>query len=198
MPATDGAHALHGLVHSARWTMIDVGPAHVTLRTELDDETWISPGSVTHAITLADDVVRCELTVESDGGEFPAQVGWHPCFANAMSSDLAFGSMYAREDDGITDGLLTKPSAGPWDDCFVNPSRSPVVRWQHCEATVTSDCDHWVIYSLVRGLTCVEPQSGPPNAFNHHHRTDEATGFDVVAPGRPLTRWMEIRLASIA
>lgn len=196
VPATDGAHALHGLVHATCWRTIDAGPASVTLRTELDRETWVARGSVTHTIMLADDIVRCELTVESDDANFPAQVGWHPCFAGARSTEFSFGSMYEREDDGITDGLLTEPSAGPWDDCFVGATRSPVVRWQHCEATITTDCDHWVIYDQIPGLTCVEPQSGPPNAFNHPARADDIEGFDVVSPGRPLTRWMEIRLTS--
>ena len=197
VPATDGAHALHGLVHSTAWEVIDLGTTVVTLRTSLGDGTWLANGSVTHTIAITDGTVRCELTVESDDGSFPAQVGWHPCFADAIGHEASFSTMYRREADGITDGRLTEPSTGPWDDCFTGLVSNPVVRWATCEAEITSDCSHWVVYDEVHGLVCIEPQSGPQNAFNHAPDTGGVGGFDAVVPGRPLTRWMEIRLAEV-
>ena len=50
--------------------------------------------------------------------------------------------------------------------------------------TVTSDCDHWVVYDQPAHATCVEPQSGPPDALN--------VAPVVVSPGEPLTRTMTI------
>ena len=49
---------------------------------------------------------------------------------------------------------------------------------------VESDCDHWVVYDEPADATCVEPQSGPPDAFNLVHH--------VVTPATPLRRTMTI------
>ena len=95
--------------------------------------------------------------------------------------------MYARGGIGLPHATLVPPVAGPWDDCFVNhrpvtlhyaPLRpSPTV-------TVTSDCDHWVVYDQPAHATCVEPQSGPPDALN--------VAPVLVTPGQPLARTMTI------
>ena len=52
-----------------------------------------------------------------------------------------------------------------------------------CEAAtvrVESGCDHWVVFDVPTEATCVEPQSGPPDAFNLTPH--------VVTPETPLTR----------
>lgn len=198
VPATDGSHALHGLVHLARWTVVDSTPTSVTMCVTLDVPPWTARASVTHLVSVTPERLRCELSVETSGGEFPAQVGWHPCFAGHTNTELSFARMYRREADGITDGTLVEPTSGPWDDCFVGPHSNPVIRWGDMAVDVSSDCDHWVVYDRVPGLLCVEPQSGPPNAFNHVAgaiAVDGATkpeGFTVVGTDRPLTRWMEL------
>ena len=46
---------------------------------------------------------------------------------------------------------------------------------------LTSDCRHWVVYDEPAHATCVEPQSGPPDAFNLEPL--------VLAPGETLQRW---------
>ncbi|MEM1333882.1 MAG: hypothetical protein AAGG08_10520 [Actinomycetota bacterium] len=53
---------------------------------------------------------------------------------------------------------------------------------------VTSDCDHLVVFDRPAHATCVEPQSGPPDAVN----LGGAHAPDVVAPGSPLRRTMTI------
>lgn len=195
LAATDGGHALHGLVHSSPWNVVDIGPGRVTMDTIIDVDGWLSRTSVTHTISVDNDVVRCEMRLESTDGEFPAQLGWHPCFAGATSFESSFRTMYLREADGITDGRRVESRPGPWDDCFTDLVSNPVVRWGSCAAEMSSDCSHWVVYDEVPGLVCIEPQSGPPNAFNHTPDTGDVAGLDVVIPGRPLARWMEIRLS---
>jgi aldose 1-epimerase len=49
---------------------------------------------------------------------------------------------------------------------------------------VESECDHWVVFDVPAEATCVEPQSGPPDAFNLTPH--------VVTPRSPLSRTMTI------
>jgi aldose 1-epimerase len=92
--------------------------------------------------------------------------------------------MYARDDEGIPSGELVSPPPGPWDDCFVNTE--PVeLHYAELTVTVTSDCDHWVVYDEPSHATCVEPQSGPPDAFNLRPR--------LLQPGERLIRTMTIQ-----
>ncbi len=178
------SHAIHGLVYDRNWPDVD----------EVSDTSWIATrslewgfgGSVTQAIELFDDHVELTLTVESSGNSFPAEVGWHPWFRKPERLVFSPTSMYERDEFGLPTGALVDPADEPWDDCFLAagpvelhyPRRiAPVVR-------VESDCDHWVVYDQPADATCVEPQSGPPDAFNLEPH--------VVTPTTPLARTMTI------
>ncbi len=92
--------------------------------------------------------------------------------------------MYVRDAIGLPTGELINPPPGPWDDCFLNrdPVRLVYGRSLAAVVTVSSDCDHLVLYDQPEHATCVEPQSGPPDAFNLQP--------EVVSPGSPLRRTM--------
>jgi aldose 1-epimerase len=81
---------------------------------------------------------------------------------------------------------VVEPSDPPWDDCFMNtdPVALHYDRAVAAVVEVTSDCDHWVVYDEPSNATCVEPQSGPPDAFNLEPH--------VVSPTAPLARAMTI------
>lgn len=92
--------------------------------------------------------------------------------------------MYERDSIGLPTGQLITPANGPWDDCFINTA--PVTlhydRPTHPDITLRSDCDHWVVFDRPLHATCVEPQSGPPDAFNIRPR--------LVTSSHPLRRSM--------
>ncbi len=116
---------------------------------------------------------------------FLGEVGWHPWFRKPDSLGFHPDAMYERDLIGLPTGQLIAPSAGPWDDCFVNTA--PVTLRYGGEVqtlTLSSDCDHWVVYDEPAHATCVEPQSGPPDAFNIRPRLVTAT--------HPLRRTMNI------
>ena len=47
-----------------------------------------------------------------------------------LELDLDAGAMFRRDDDGITTSdLIVPPPPGPWDDCFTDLRRPPVLRW---------------------------------------------------------------------
>jgi galactose mutarotase-like enzyme len=50
--------------------------------------------------------------------------------------------------------------------------------------SLSSDCTHWVVYDHDPAATCVEPQSGPPDAFNIEPC--------VLEPGETLSRWFQM------
>jgi len=96
--------------------------------------------------------------------------------------------MYRRDDEGIPDGTLVPVPPGPWDDCFTGVHTPPVLSWPGGPTvTITSSCDHWVVYDQPVDALCVEPQTGPPDQFN----LGAAAGA-VVTPGTPLVAWMRL------
>ena len=76
--------------------------------------------------------------------------------------------MYERGGIGLPRRDARATGRRAWDDCFVN-HRPVTLHYDRSAATavtVTSDCDHWVVYDQPAHATCVEPQSGPPDALN--------------------------------
>ncbi len=99
--------------------------------------------------------------------------------------------MLVRDADGIATDQTVTPGPGPWDDCFLDLRRPPVVRWPgFLELTIESDCPAWVVYTALPDAICVEPQTAPPNAVN--------TDPTVVRPGEPLIAEMTWRWRSLA
>lgn len=175
------AHAIHGLGFDRPWTVDDVTAVSCRCTIELP---WDFGGTASHTVTLFDDRIVMTLTVESTGDRFPAEVGWHPWFRKPDRLDVTAAAMYERDDVGIPTGRLTDPPPGPWDDCFVT-TQPVTLRYERptvSSVTVTSGCDHVVVYDEPADATCVEPQSGPPDAFNLDPH--------VVTAGAPLVRTM--------
>lgn len=193
LPISLPPHAIHGSGFTSRWDVLDAGLDHAELETDL---TWSLGGRAHQHIQLTPDAVVCVLTVVAGGEAMPVTIGWHPWFMKPTTDRLACAAMYQRDADGIPTGELVDPPARPWDDCFVRPIgplqlhyRLPGRRTAGQESgltvTVSSDCDHWVIYDRPEHATCVEPQSGPPDAANLGLAT-------VLAPGEFLQRSMTI------
>jgi aldose 1-epimerase len=157
-------HAIHGTGFIAIWDVVDQGPDHAELRCDL---AWSRGGFAHQHVQLLPDALVCVLTVSAGALSMPATIGWHPWFRKPLADDLRFESMYRRGDDGLPTGELITPTTRPWDDCFVGPLAPPRLQMTaDLSVAITSDCDHWVVYDEPAHATCVEPQSGPPDAFN--------------------------------
>jgi aldose 1-epimerase len=184
LPANLGQHAIHGTVFDRPWQRTDDGSdgATASLTCPLD-APWPLGGRADQTFTLTPASLRCTLAVTAGAHAMPAEIGWHPWFPTAGPVELSATAMYERGPDGLPTGRLVPPVEPPWDDCFIvdGPTRFPVGPLQ---VTVSSDGDHLVVFDGLDIGIAVEPQSGPPDAFNGRPR--------VLQPGESLVRTMTI------
>jgi galactose mutarotase-like enzyme len=189
LPATEGPNAIHGTTLDQDWAAIDAG----TIVVELADP-WPFRGRVTQQFELHPDRLDATMTLDADE-PMPAVLGWHPWFIrriDGVDAELEFRAarMYERGPDGLPTGHLVAPPPPPWDDCFVDVSEGPTVRWPGLlEVTLESDASHWVVYTGDPDGLAIEPQTGPPDGPNIEPH--------VVVPGSPLTlhitwRWRRL------
>ena len=192
LPITMAPHAIHGTVLDRSWSV--VGDA--TIATELGPD-WPFEGRAIQRFELAEEHLTFDLSVEADE-RMPASLGWHPWFlrrppgtVGPVEVEFEAGEMYLRDDDGITTSERIQPPPGPWDDCFTDVRRPPVLRWPgFLELTIESACRDWVVYTVPEDAVCVEPQTAPPNALNVQPA--------IVEPGTPLTASMTWRWRRLA
>jgi aldose 1-epimerase len=185
-------HAIHGTVLDRRWHVVD----EATITTELGPD-WPFAGGVVQRFELTADHLTCRMEIHADE-PMPASLGWHPYFVRripgvteALELEFEAGAMYVRDADGIATAELVPPPPGPWDDCFTELRRPPVLRWPgFLELTVESDCPDWVIFTVPQATISVEPQTAPPDAVN--------ADPTVVLPDRPLVAEMTWRWRSLA
>lgn len=166
LPINMGDHAIHGVGFTSRWDVSRAEPTLVELSLALpSDRRWPFGGHVRQVIEVHDRSVTFTMTVTADDRAFPVSFGWHPWFRKPTAIDFRPEAMYRRDADHIAVDELVAVPDGPWDDCFVN--RRPVrLRIDDVDVELSSDCTHWVVYDEPDHATCVEPQTGPPDAFN--------------------------------
>jgi aldose 1-epimerase len=188
LPTNHGDHAMHGVGFTSVWSVTGRSPVSVDLHLALPEGgRWPFGGSVDQRFDVSASGVRCSMSVTAAERAFPVSFGWHPWFRKPDRLEFRPEAMYRRDRDHIAvDDLIDVP-AGPWDDCFVN--RLPIgLTFDGIDLVMTSDCDHWVVYDEPLHATCVEPQTGPPDAFTIRPR--------VVEPGESVTAWFRLDRAS--
>jgi aldose 1-epimerase len=181
LPLNNPPHAIHGVVRDHPWREAGEG----VLSTPLEPP-WPFGGHVVQRFSLAPNALRLTMEVHAGDVAMPATCGWHPWWARRarrggeLSVDLHAEAMYRRDEDGIPTGELVTPGPHPWDDCFTRLGDPPaVLRWPGAlTVTLETACPCVVVYDEPEHALCVEPQSGPPDAFT----IDPV----VVEPGEPL------------
>lgn len=195
LPLALPPHAIHGTVMDQSWHRLD----ERSIGTELGPD-WPFAGRAIQRFDLREGRFAFRLEIHADE-PMPASIGWHPWFRRRLRTadpagvavpgslsppvelDLDASSMYVRDAAGITTLDRVAPVPGPWDDCFTDLRRPPVLRWPGVlELTIESDCPDWVVYTVPDEALCVEPQTAPPDALNLEPA--------IVEPGRPLTAEM--------
>lgn len=183
MPINFVPHAIHGTGFEQPW---EIGGSDESSATLACDLAWVFGGRSEQVIRLGADSLTCTLAVRAGERAMPVTVGWHPWFVKPDRAELRFERMYVRDDDYIPDGrTIAPPPPPPWDDCFAGPISTPLLSIGGLEVAIVSDCDFWVVYDMPPYATCVEPQSGPPDAFN-------IGGATRLEPGQELRRTMTV------
>lgn len=184
LPINFGDHAIHGVGFTSAWTVTVVEADRVVLGLELPtDHRWPFGGRVVQDVSLAPDRVLLTMEVVSDERAFPVSFGWHPWFRKPTRFDFHPARMYRRDESGIAVDELIDVPPGPWDDCFTN-TLPVALTIDGVDLQLTSDCTEWVVYDERAHATCVEPQTGPPDAFTIAPR--------ILEPGRSHGAWFEI------
>lgn len=191
VPEAFAPHAIHGTVQGRPWVVESADPRQVRLAVALGPD-WPWDGWCEHTVALDADHLRLDLALHATSEPFPATIGWHPWFAGPDATSVVAAALLQRSDDDLPTGVRLAPPLpdrlGPLDDCFEDVQWPARLRWDDPTLELAVDavgCGHVVVYDGEPGATCVEPQTGPPDAL----RSGEAT---VVRPGQPLvasTTW---------
>lgn len=187
LPATLGPHAIHGIGFVSPWRVDALSRNELMLSLRLPhDESWPFGGMARQRLVIADCTLRLELSLQAGEQAMPRPVlGWHPWFVKPEAIDFSPAAVYPRDAEGIATRPLAPPPAGPWDDCFIHTGPVTLQRAGQL-LRLNSSCGHWVVFDERAYTTCVEPQSGPPDAFN----LDPAAR---LAPGESVDAWFEMQ-----
>jgi aldose 1-epimerase len=189
LPLADDGNALHGLGHVTQWDVVGEGAYRLTI-----GEPWPTSGTAELTYRVLDDGLRIDLSWD-DSTDSPCSIGLHPWFARSLTAggpaDLSFqpDAMVERGDDQLPSGRLVEPSPGPWDDCF-RVTGSPTLTWPGAlRLGLSSSSPWWVVYSEPASTICVEPQTAPPDAFDHPSLRPAGTW--------PRAIWFEVRADAV-
>lgn len=174
LEANHAGHAIHGTVLDRHWLLDQADATYLRLRRELGPG-WPFEGWAVHEVALSPTGLELRLEVHSTGASFPATLGWHPWFkrrievGGALEVAIDASRWFPKDIDGIPTGRLApRPTLGPFDDCFTAVTWPARLTWPGAlELSLTSTCDHVVLYDQPVHAICVEPQTGPPDALNH-------------------------------
>jgi len=171
-------HAIHGTTYTRPWGLDTDGSLLVDLGPD-----WPFGGHAVQRFALEPGRLTCTLEVHAGSNAMPAQLGWHPWFHRPVQLGFAAGAMYELDEEQIPTGRLVDVPERPWDDCFTQVLSPPTLTWPGGPTlTISSTCDHWVVFDKLDRGVCVEPQSGPPDGFT--------LAPHIVEPGRPLVGTM--------
>lgn len=184
LPPNLGVHAIHGIGFALPWRVDSQQAALLELSLALpQDARWPFGGAAYQRMELTEDRLELCLSVQAGQAAMPVVIGWHPWFLKPGRMRFSPDGIYPRDAAGIATLPVAPPPPGPWDDCFVN-TEAVILERAGQRLRLSSDCTHWVVYDQAAYATCVEPQSGPPDAFNIEPR--------VLPPGGVLSRWFRM------
>jgi len=184
LPVNLGPHAIHGVAFDRPWRVLEQQRTELTLALSLEeDPRWPFGGEATHRIALSANRLRMELSFSAGQRAMPCPVlGWHPWFHKVERIAFNPSAFYPRDEQGIATLPLARPP-GPLDDCYISGEAAALERAGQ-RLLLTASCDHWVLYDETPHATCLEPQTGPPDAFNLRS--------DVLLPGERVQAWFEL------
>jgi aldose 1-epimerase len=175
-------HSIHGTAYNTPWSVSPGSPvsgngsdpATATLECDLAAaKRWPFGGVARQILTLRPSSLELTLEVVATDRAMPVTLGWHPWWRRDIGDgsnleldvDLRFARQYLKDAEEIPSGELITPRERPWDATFIG-IREVGLRWPGVlRLRIDHDCSHVVIFDEPDHAICVEPQSGPPDAF---------------------------------
>lgn len=163
---------------------------------------WIAPVRIDMHWRIAEHEVQSTITASTHSLDpVPVVLGWHPWFNSVIGVGQETSIDYrnlqlAVKKDGYpsSEFVHVTESQCPFDDAFISSTNSVNIRWGSFLNLEISNSHEWfVIYNGAEGFTCVEPQTGPPNAFNDPLG---CTTLTTIA-GNPLSMFTSWRLTTL-
>lgn len=189
LPCNIPPHSAHGVGFVSQWTVVDEQTIELAMA-----PPWPFGGRVTQRFDLQPEQLTMTMIVEAEV-DMPVMVGWHPWFNRYLQGPdgpveaaVQFGPamMYEIDDQAIPTGRLVQPDPPPWDNCFTALEQEPEITWPGLlDLRLSSNCDHWVVYSEPSHALCVEPESAAPDVFNRDPM--------VVKAGERYEAWFRLR-----
>ena len=181
--ATFAGWALHGTCLDASIDEWRIDGSRIEMRQRIPgwSATLVTQWSVTGL------QAESRLTVEADEPT-PALLGWHPWFPSVLDGSPATWTL--RGECAVREGAFASGEWQTWvdgqrrvDDAFHVPDRTATITWGPRALTVRNSDPWFVVFDERHDALCVEPQNGPPNAFDTPLRGDAP----VARPGAPVT-----------
>lgn len=187
--------AIHGTVLFVEGKIRNQSETSVEIVHETNNK-WPVKMEIVQKWSITNNFVKCQVSVSSSSGEFPAEIGWHPWFKRQLEKGkpAKFGveaiSQYVKDENFFTLNKTKPIGIPPFDDAFDVPTGKGFIEWPDAlRIDFSSDVDTFVIYDEPEDVFCIEPQTGPPDSINHARH--------VVSPGKPLeasVKWEITRL----
>lgn len=174
--------------------------AAITFSTMVDD--WVAPMHIEMKWCVTKSEVQSTITASTLSQDpVPVVLGWHPWFNNVVGIDHMVSIDYrnlqlAVKENAYPSGefVAVTESDGPFDDAFLSETNSVNIQWGSLFKLEIKNSHEWfVIHNGAEGFTCVEPQTGPPNAFNN---SLGCTTLTAIA-GNPLSMSTSWRLTTL-
>lgn len=204
IPPNHGRHAIHGLVATGAWEVVQASTTSATLVQELRSP-WPFGGVVEQSIRLDPAGITLEAAITAERDAMPAALGWHPWFAcpepDRVRVRVDAASQLELDDELLPTGAV-RPVAADTDlrdgpiignrriDAVYVGARSPArLGLPELEVRIHFDpaIDNIVVYTSP-GAVCVEPWSAWPNALGMATVGLES-GLEALEPGESLKRW---------
>ena len=177
VPEEHAPHAIHGTVRQRPWIVESADSRQVRLTVGLGPD-WPWDGLVRAGLSLDPDSIRLELSVHSrtdrlPGGPRLAPVVRRPRQHRGGRRRPAAARRRPPPHRRPPRSRRCRIGWGPLDDCFEDVQWPARLTWDEPAVELlveATGCDHVVVFNEIEGTTCVEPQTGPPDAL----RTGEA------------------------
>lgn len=184
LPVNLGDSAAHGVSFDVAWETDSLSATTAECVCELD-RRWPFGGVVRQRVTVHEEGVLIEVSLENDRRSMPAMLGLHPWFARRQGESVAQVAVELGDSPGFVGAESGGPPERPWDHCIVGLPASPTAWWP-CEEgapsrqlMLESSTSIWVVSERDPDAFCLEPVTGPLGSLG------EPDG-PVVEPGVPL------------